>query len=175
MKKKPMVTRRQFVGAAAGAATCMIVPRHAVAQSGKTPPSEKLRIAGIGVGGQGGEDLKNLSNENIVALCDVDRSRHSAASFEMWPKARQYRDFRKMFDEIEKQIDAVLVATPDHTHAVAAMWIFSLGGVLPLCATAWRGTIIALAAAAAAATNSRRVTDVLFFMDLSWQTARFRL
>ncbi|MGO9109226.1 MAG: Gfo/Idh/MocA family protein [Thermoguttaceae bacterium] len=121
MKKKPAVTRREFVGAAATAATLMMVPRHAVARSGKTPPSEKLRIAGIGVGGQGGEDLKNLSNENIVALCDVDRSRHSAASFEMWPKARQYRDFRKMLDEIDNQIDAVVVGTPDHTHAVAAV------------------------------------------------------
>ena len=96
-------------------------PRHAVARSGKIPPSEKLGIAGIGVGGQGGADLQNLSGENIVALCDVDRSSHSAASFERWPKARQYRDFRKMFDEIEKQIDAVVVGTPDHTHAVAAM------------------------------------------------------
>src|SRR5271157_2015203 len=119
MKKKPAVTRRKFIGAAATAATLMIVPRHAVAQSGKSPPSEKLRIAGIGVGGQGGADLQNLSDENIVALCDVDRSGHSAASFEKWPKARQYRDFRKMLDEIDNQIDAVLVGTPDHTHAVA--------------------------------------------------------
>jgi len=121
MKKQTSVTRREFVGAAAAAAGVMIVPRHAVAQSGKTPPSEKLSIAGIGVGGQGGADLKNLSDENIIALCDVDRSSHSAASFERWPKARQYRDFRKMLDEIEKQIDAVVVGTPDHTHAVAAM------------------------------------------------------
>ena len=54
MNRKPVVTRREFVGAAAAAASVMIVPRHAVAQSGKTPPSEKLRIAAIGVGGQGG-------------------------------------------------------------------------------------------------------------------------
>ena len=74
MKKKPAVTRREFVAAAAAAATVMIVPRHAVAQSGKTPPSEKLHIAGIGVGGQGGADLQNLRKENIVALCDVDRA-----------------------------------------------------------------------------------------------------
>jgi predicted dehydrogenase len=104
----------------------MIVPRHAVAQSGKTPPSEKLHIAAIGVGGRGGDDLQDLGGENIVALCDVDLSR-SAASFAKWPKARQYRDFRKMFDEIEKQIDAVLVATPDHTHAVAAMAAITRG------------------------------------------------
>jgi predicted dehydrogenase len=99
----------------------MIVPRHVIAQSGQTPPSEKLRIAGIGVGGQGGADLHNLSGEDIVALCDVDRSGHTAKSFERWPKAQQFRDFRKMFDAMEKQIDAVLVATPDHCHAVATM------------------------------------------------------
>jgi predicted dehydrogenase len=121
MKKKLAVTRREFVGAAAAAATLTIVPRHAVAQSGKAAPGEKLNIAGIGVGGQGGADLQNLSGENIIALCDVDRSRHSAGSFERWPKAAQYRDFRKMFDEMEKKIDAVVVGTPDHTHAVAAM------------------------------------------------------
>jgi predicted dehydrogenase len=120
MKKKLAVTRRAFLGAAAAAATLTIVPRHAVAQSGKTPPNEKLNIAGIGVGGQGGGDLQNLSGENIVALCDVDQGR-AGGSFTRWPKASQYRDFRKMFDEIEKKIDAVLVGTPDHTHAVAAM------------------------------------------------------
>jgi predicted dehydrogenase len=120
MKKKTVVTRREFVGAAAAAASLMIVPRHAVAQSGKTPPGEKLRIAAIGVAGQGRADLNNLAGEDIIALCDVDQ-RHAADSFKTWPKAEQFRDFRKMFDKIEKQIDAVLVATPDHCHAVAAM------------------------------------------------------
>jgi predicted dehydrogenase len=120
MRNNPRLTRREFVGAAAAAATVAIVPRHAVAQSGKTPPSEKLRIAAIGVGGQGGGDLQNLSGENIVALCDVDLNR-AAGSLKRWPAAKQFRDFRKMFDAIEKQIDAGLVATPDHCHAVAAM------------------------------------------------------
>jgi predicted dehydrogenase len=119
--KKQLLTRREFTGMAAAAASVMIVPRHAVAQSGKTPPSEKLSIAGIGVGGRGGDDLRSVTSENIIALCDVDHGSHTAASFTQWPKARQYHDFRKMFDEIEKQIDAVIVGTPDHTHAVAAM------------------------------------------------------
>ena len=83
-----------------------IVPRHAVAQSGKTPPSEKLNIAGIGVAGQGRAIWTNVAGENIVALCDVDL-RHAADTFKRWPKAKQFRDFRKMFDEMEKQIDAV--------------------------------------------------------------------
>ena len=63
---------------------------------------------------------RRAAGENIVALCDVD-TRRSGDTFKKFPEARQYRDFRKMFDEMDKQIDAVLVATPDHTHAVAAM------------------------------------------------------
>ncbi len=118
--KKATFTRREFVGAAAAAAGLMIVPRHVVAASGATPPSEKLNIAGIGVAGMGRGDLEEVKGENIVALCDVDR-RHAAGSFQRWPKAKQFRDFRKMFDEIEKEIDAVVVATPDHCHAVASM------------------------------------------------------
>jgi predicted dehydrogenase len=96
------------------------VPRGAVARAGETPPSEKLNIASIGVGGMGAGDVNDVSRENIVALCDVDL-RHAAGTFKKFPQAKQYRDFRKMFDEMEKQIDAVTVSTPDHTHAVAAM------------------------------------------------------
>jgi predicted dehydrogenase len=121
MKKQSAITRRQFVGAAGTAlAGVTVVPRFVVARSGETPPSEKLNIAGIGVGGQGRGDLEAVSSQNIIALCDVDTNR-AAATFKRFPQAKIYRDFRKMFDEMEKQIDAVVVATPDHTHAVAAM------------------------------------------------------
>jgi predicted dehydrogenase len=121
MNKKFTVTRRQFVGSlAAVGAGVMVVPRGAVARAGETPPSEKLNIASIGVGGMGAGDVNDVSRENIVALCDVDL-RHAAGTFKKFPQAKQYRDFRKMFDEMEKQIDAVTVSTPDHTHAVAAM------------------------------------------------------
>jgi predicted dehydrogenase len=109
------------VGAAATAATLSIVPRHAAARSGSTPPSEKLNIAGIGVGGMGAGDIRGVApDNNIAALCDVDL-RRAAKTFETFPAAKQYRDFRKMLDEMEKKIDAVVVATPDHCHAVAAM------------------------------------------------------
>jgi predicted dehydrogenase len=85
-----------------------------------TPPSEKLNIAGIGAGGMGGGDINSVSGgNNIVALCDVDLRR--ASTIKKFPKARVFRDFRKMFDEMEDKIDAVVVGTPDHTHAVAAM------------------------------------------------------
>ena len=115
------LTRRQFLGTgAAGFATVTIVPRAAVAASGQTPPNEKLNIAGIGVGGRGASDMGEFGGENIVALCDVDTKR-SGATLQKFSKAKTFRDFRKMFDAMEKQVDAVLVATPDHTHAVAAM------------------------------------------------------
>ena len=113
------VSRRQFIGGAAVAAFT-IVPRYVLGGPGKTPPSEKLNIAGIGVGGQGAGDLGAVGSENIVALCDVDW-RHAAGTFKRYPKARQYRDFRKMLDKEDKNINAVIVATPDHTHAVATM------------------------------------------------------
>lgn len=107
--------------AGAAAAAVSIVPRHVLAGSGDTPPSQRLNIAAIGVGGQGFGDLNEIApGNNVVALCDADE-RQGAGAFQKYPDAKRYRDFRKMFDEMEKSIDAVLVATPDHTHAVAAM------------------------------------------------------
>jgi predicted dehydrogenase len=98
-----------------------LVPRHVLAASGETPPSERLRVAGIGVGGMGAGDIGQIGREaEIVALCDVDR-RRSGKTFQQFDRARAFWDFRKMFDAMEQDIDAVVVATPDHTHAVAAM------------------------------------------------------
>ena len=115
-------SRRAFLGAAGSAAAAFsIVPRHVIAGGAQAPPSERLNIAGIGVGGMGAGDINAVApGHNIVALCDVD-GRRAAETFKRFPDARQFRDFRKMFDEMEKGIDAVVVATPDHTHAVAAM------------------------------------------------------
>lgn len=122
MKTRTTFSRRAFLARAGSiAAAVSIVPRYVVAGSGATPPSERLNIAGIGVGGMGAGDLRAVApNNNLVALCDVDL-RRAAETFKRFPDARQYRDFREMFDELEKEIDAVVVATPDHTHAVAAM------------------------------------------------------
>lgn len=119
---KSSLTRRHFLRAAGfSVAAFSVVPRHCVAASGDTPPSEKLNIAGIGVGGRGADDINGVAKDNnIVALCDVDE-RHSSPTFKKFPDAKPFQDFRKMFDQMEKQIDAVVVATPDHTHAVAAM------------------------------------------------------
>ena len=113
--------RRAFLkSAAAGAFAFQFIPRHVLGGDGSTPPSRKINLAAIGAGGQAGSDLGNMADENIVAICDVDE-RRAADSFRRWPNAKRYKDFRIMLDEMSNKIDAVLVGTPDHTHAVAAM------------------------------------------------------
>ncbi len=95
--------------------------------TGAVSPNEKLNIAGIGVGGQGGRDIDHFAalGENIVALCDVDDA-HAAKAFEHYPNAKKYRDFRVMLEE-QKDIDAVVIGTPDHLHAVVAMTAIQTG------------------------------------------------
>jgi len=93
-----------------------IVGRHAAGRS----PNDKLNIAYIGVGGRGVANIESIEGENVVALCDVD-DRRAGNVFQRFPQARKYHDFRRMLDEMDRQIDAVVVSTPDHTHAVAAM------------------------------------------------------
>jgi len=113
--------RRAFLKSAAAATfSFQFVSRYVVGADGSTPPSRKINLAAIGAGGQAGSDLGNMADENIVAICDVD-DRRAADSFKRWPNAKRYKDFRQMFDEMADKIDAVLVGTPDHTHAVAAM------------------------------------------------------
>jgi len=126
-RRNKKITRRDFMGSAAAAAMAFtIVPRHVLGGPGHTPPSEKLNIAGVGVGGQGNHDLSQVDSENnIVALCDVDEAR-AAEMFNRHPRARKYRDFRKMLEK-EKNIEAVVVAIPDHAHAVAAMTALKMG------------------------------------------------
>jgi len=114
------MSRRDFIGTAGAVAAFTIVPRHTLGGAGQTPPSEKLNIAGIGVGGRGGDVLRGVDSQNIIALCDVDW-RHAAGAFKRYPNAKKYRDFREMLDKEEKNIDAVTVAAPDHIHAVASM------------------------------------------------------
>ena len=86
---------------------------------GADAPSNKLNIAGIGIGGMGGGNLRQCAGENIVALCDVD-TEYAAHTFKKYPNAKVYKDYRNMFDK-QKDIDAVVIATPDHTHAVITM------------------------------------------------------
>jgi len=116
-------SRRSFLSASAGTTLGLtIVPRYVLGGQGQTPPSERINVAGIGVGGMGGGDIATFTKLgcNIVALCDVDETR-AAGSFNAHPKATRYKDFRAMLDKEAKNIDAVTVGTPDHIHAVAAM------------------------------------------------------
>jgi predicted dehydrogenase len=138
--KRDKITRRKFVAGTTGAAVgAMIVPRHVLGGPGYQPPSDKLNVAVIGCGGQGAADATELviGGENIVALADVDfgyvdracaeRTKNRDGSpnanavklQEAYNKAKRYADFRKMLDE-QKDIDGVIVATPDHIHAIAA-------------------------------------------------------
>jgi len=124
--KKAGLSRRDFVRAATAAAAFTIVPRYVLGGAGHVPPSEKLNIAGIGIGGRGAGDLHEVSSENIVALCDVDQ-KYAAGAFKAYPNAKKYRDFRRMLDKEDKNIDAVVIATPDHTHAVISMKAIKMG------------------------------------------------
>jgi predicted dehydrogenase len=124
-------TRREFLQASAMAgAGFWVAGRRALAQT--TAPSEKLGVAVIGVTGQGHWNLGQVSDGeasaicNIVALCDVDEKRAGEARAK-FPKARFYTDFRTMLDAQKKDIDAVVVATPDHTHAAAALPALRMG------------------------------------------------
>ena len=119
-------TRRQFIQASALAATSfLIVPRHVLGGKGFIAPSDKLNIAGVGVGGKGFSDTNNAFNNganNMVALCDVDWSNARVKdNFAKHATAKRYKDFREMLDKEGKNIDAVTVSTADHTHAVVAM------------------------------------------------------
>jgi len=118
--------RRKFiknVGSAGAAFT--VVPNIAVSGLGHTAPSDKLNIAGIGIGGKGKVNLRNMVEQNIVALCDCDFD-YAAGVFRTYPKAKKYKDFREMLEK-QKDIDAVVIATPDHTHALPAAAAMELG------------------------------------------------
>ena len=120
------VSRRDLIGAAAAAAAFTFVPRHVLGGPGRSSANEKLNIAGIGVGGQGGSNMNNVSSENLIALCDVDENR-AGGTFKRFPNARKYKDFRRMLEKEHKNIDAVVVSTPDHCHAPAAIMAMRMG------------------------------------------------
>lgn len=141
------ISRRKFVAGTTGAALgAMIVPRHVLGGPGYTAPSDKVNIAVVGCGGQGASDASELlaNGQNIVALADVDfdyvdkamagrvRNRDGKPNENMvrlqeaYNKAKRYADFRKLI-ETEKGIDGVIVATPDHTHAIVAKTAMEAG------------------------------------------------
>src|SRR5690554_1923259 len=122
------ISRRRFLETGAiAAAGLTVVPSSVLGKSmGYKAPSDKLNIVGVGVGGMGNANLNNLQSENIVGLCDVDW-RYSKNVFDKYPNVKKYYDYRKMYDELGKTMDAVVVATSDHTHAIIAADAMTMG------------------------------------------------
>src|SRR5947209_7059240 len=129
MNQESNSSRRKFIkDASVATAGFFIVPRHVLGR-GYIAPSDKLNIAGIGTGGKAEVNLPfayNNGSDNIVALCDVD-DRMAVNARKKWPNAPYYRDFREMLDKEHKNIDAVIVTTPDHMHATIALSAMQLG------------------------------------------------
>jgi predicted dehydrogenase len=119
-------SRRQFLQNTALASVALsLAPAALVRAAGEQAPGAKLNIAGIGVGGMGGNNLKQCAAENIVALCDVDQD-YAAKTYQAFPAAKVYRDYRDMLEK-QKDIEAVIIATPEHTHAVITMAAMGAG------------------------------------------------
>lgn len=119
-KKREIVNRRKFIGVTTTAfAGITLLPCNVIAGLGHKLPSEKFNIAGIGVGGRGFSNLKCLESENIIGLCDVDW-KYSQPVFDYFPRAKRYKDWRVLYDELGKSIDGIVIATSDHTHAIIA-------------------------------------------------------
>jgi len=124
---KSSISRRSFIATTAAAtAGLTIVPSKVVSGLGYKAPSDTLNIAGVGVGGRGGGVIKELRSENIVALCDIDW-KYSEGIFKEFPDAKKFWDWRVMFDKMKDSIDAVVVGTADHTHAIVSINAMKLG------------------------------------------------
>ena len=147
------ISRRGFLGGLAmSTAAFHVIPGSALGLNGAEPPSNRLNVAAVGCGGQGGHDIQQFAKENVVALCDVDW-RHAAGSFNRFPQAKRYKDYRKMLDEMGQSIDAVTVATPDHQHALASIMAMKMGKHVycekPLTHSVWEARQMAQVARAA--------------------------
>ena len=128
------ISRRDMIAATAAFANITFLPARVLGRGGSKGPNDKLNIAVIGVGGRGAVDLENLGpDNNIVALCDVDwrtdlRAQFPAAKVAAgFPQAKRFTDYRKMLQEMDKSIDAVVVACPDHSHAMASITAMKMG------------------------------------------------
>ena len=144
-------TRRSFIKTGAAVAPFFVVPGHVVGQGPGKSPNGKLRMAAIGAGGKGASDIgPHQGKEDIVALCDVDLQGRAGGTVKKSPEAKLYTDYRKMFDEMGDQIDAVTVSTPDHTHFPAALMAIQHGKHVyvqkPLTHTVWEARQLLIAA-----------------------------
>lgn len=148
------LNRREFIQqTAAAAAVCATGCR---TSPGGVSANEKLNIGIIGVANRGGENLKGVEGENIVALCDVNDT-YLAAAARRFPQARRYHDFRRLLDQ--RGIDAVVISTPDHTHAVAAVAALRSGRHV-YCEKPLARTVSETRMITEAARKARRVTQI---------------
>src|SRR5688572_32624542 len=126
-RRTSQVSRRQFIkytSLATGAVVSIAVPGCAT-RPRRISANEKLNVAVIGAGGKGSSDTDSVASENIVALCDVDQKTLDSRG-QKYPNAQLFKDYRKMLEQV-KNIDAVIVATPDHVHAPASIMAMKMG------------------------------------------------
>ena len=147
MTKKGMTRRAFFFSTAIMAAGCAT----ARPKIRKVSANEKLNLGCVGVGGmQGASDVKNVSSENIYALCDVDELFLNKTAA-LYPGAKKYRDFREMLDKEYKNLDGITITIPDHMHATVALWAMERGLAVhcqkPLTQTIWEARQLSKAAA----------------------------
>ena len=134
MSLKNNSTRRSFIATSAAAVGgFIIVPRHVLGGQGYTPPSDMIKIATVGAGGKGSSDTLSAAGgkgrkakEQIVALCDVDWQR-AKDTFDAFPDARRFKDYRVMFEVMADEIDAVIISTPDHMHGAIGLEAINRG------------------------------------------------
>lgn len=148
------LSRRAFLRAAGGAgaafaAAPLVLPRNVLGGPGFRAPSDTVNVACVGVGGMGKVNLANMNEIAVTALCDVDLD-FAAPAFETWPRASRRQDFRRMFDEAGDDIDGVVIATPDHTHAIITLAAMERGIHVytqkPLTWSVWEARQLGLAA-----------------------------
>ncbi|GAA4407150.1 Gfo/Idh/MocA family oxidoreductase [Nibrella viscosa] len=144
---KNNIKRRDFVkGASLAFAGITILPRHVLGGKGFIAPSDKLNVAAIGIGGMGKSNIRALApTENIVALCDIDDA-YAGPVYNTYPNAKRWKDYRKMLEE-QKDIEGVIIATPDHLHAIQASTAMKLGKHVyvqkPLTTSVWESRELA--------------------------------
>lgn len=166
------ISRRFFL--AAGIMAPVFLPRHVLGRTNiRLAPSDTLNIAAVGVGGMGQNYVKGCEHENIVALADVD-DKLAAPVYAAYPRAKTYRDYRIMLEK-EKSIDAVIVGTPDHSHAVIAMHAIKLGKHVyvakPMTRTIYEARTITAAAKEAGVATQMSVQSCM--SDASCKTAEW--
>lgn len=152
-EQKNDTSRRDFIrNTAITAAGFMIVPRFVLGGKGYVAPSDRLLVAGIGVGGKGESDIMSFyksGKADIAFLCDVDDQR-AANTVKAFPKAKYYKDWRELYDKEAKNFDAVSVSTPDHNHAVQTLAAMQLGKHVyvqkPLTHDIWEARVLTDAA-----------------------------